>query len=118
MNLLRRDDDEAYLECDSKTLERFLDGLIVHYRGPSDKKTTQTQGSITNNLILKKLRIALEMKEEDMLAAFEKSENPLSRHEISALFRKPEHKNYRECGNQVMRHFLKGLTMIRRGHEE
>ncbi len=40
---------------------------------------------------------------------------PLSKPEMSALFRQPDHKNFRLCGDQLMRHFLKGLTLRLRG---
>jgi uncharacterized protein YehS (DUF1456 family) len=66
---------------------------------------------LTNNTKLKKLRIALNLHEEAMLAILEAGGHPMSRGELTALFRKPQHKHYRECGDQVLRKFLKGLTM-------
>ena len=66
---------------------------------------------ITNNLALKKLRIAFELQEDDLVDIFNRAQFRISRPEISALFRAPGHKNYRVCGDQVLRNFLKGLTL-------
>jgi uncharacterized protein YehS (DUF1456 family) len=65
---------------------------------------------MTNNLVLKKLRVAFELKEDDMLAVLHDAGFEVSRPELSALFRAPTHKNYRACGDQLLRNFLKGLT--------
>jgi len=66
---------------------------------------------LTNNTILKKLRIALELKEDDMLAILRLAGVEISKHELTALFRKEGHKNYKECGDQFLRKFLKGLSI-------
>lgn len=71
--------------------------------------------SISNNLILKKLRIALDLREEDMLSILELAGFPLTRPQLSALFRKEGHKHYRECGDQILRNFLAGLALRCRG---
>ncbi len=63
-----------------------------------------------NNLILKKLRIALELKEDDMLEIFELAEFPVTRPQLSALFRKEGHKHYKQCQDQMLRYFLAGLA--------
>jgi uncharacterized protein YehS (DUF1456 family) len=114
---LRKDEEAGFVQCPDAALARFLDGLVVHYRGkreaaeprPFDKR-------ITNNLVLKKLRVAFELKDVDMHAVFEAAGFPLSKPELSALFRQPGHNNYRACGDQVLRNFLKGLTRrIREG---
>jgi hypothetical protein len=66
---------------------------------------------VTNNIILKKLRVAFELKEDDMHAILKAAEFPVSKPELSALFRKFGHTNYRPCGDQLLRNFLKGLTL-------
>jgi uncharacterized protein YehS (DUF1456 family) len=70
---------------------------------------------MTNNDILKKLRIALELKDSDIIEILKLADFEISKTELSALFRNPEHKNYRECGNQLLRRFLDGLIIKYRG---
>lgn len=71
---------------------------------------------MTNNDILKKLRIALELKESDFMEIFRLADFEISKAELSALFRKEGHRNYRECGDQILRHFLDGLIIRNRGN--
>ncbi len=73
---------------------------------------------MTNNDILKKLRIALELNESDLIEIFRLSDFEISKAELSALFRKEGHRNYRECGDQIMRRFLDGLIIRNRGKRE
>jgi uncharacterized protein YehS (DUF1456 family) len=109
---LRKDDEPGHAACSDATLARFLDGLIVHRRGRSDTLPQRpAEARITNNLVLKKLRVAFELKDVDMHQVFELAGFPVSRPELSALFRQPGHKNYRPCGDQLLRNFLKGLTL-------
>lgn len=118
MALLKKEDEEGYAECSDKVMELFLDGLIVHRRGRKETAPGQAKKSgspLTNNAILKKLRIALELKEEDMIGILKLAEVNISGHELTALFRKEEHRNYKECGGQFLRNFLKGLTVRDRG---
>lgn len=113
---LKRDEDDGYLECSDAVLARFLDGLIVHYRGKDDRSPARAiEKRVTNNLVLKKLRVAFELKDVDMHQAFADAGFPISKPELSALFRQPDHKNYRACGDQLLRNFLKGLTLRSRG---
>ena len=94
----------------------FLDGLVIHYRGPgseADKRPVEKR--VSNNLVLKKLRVAFEFKDADMHQVFEDAGFPVSKPELSALFRAPGHKNFRLCGDQMLRNFLKGLTLRFRG---
>ncbi len=66
---------------------------------------------ITNNLVLKKLRVAFQLKDVDMHEIFAQAGFPLGKPEMTALFRQPGHKHYRPCGDQILRNFLKGLTL-------
>jgi uncharacterized protein YehS (DUF1456 family) len=111
--LLKHDDEEGYILCSDETLIRFLDGLIIHRRGPSDRPQPAASPvyTVNNNLILKKLRIAFEFREDDMIRTFAKAEFVISGTELTALFRKRGHKHYRECGDQLLRRFLKGLSV-------
>ena len=65
---------------------------------------------INNNLILRKLRIGLNYKEEEMLGTLKLANFNLSKSELSALFRARDHKHYQDCGDQILRNFLIGLT--------
>ncbi|MBJ6727541.1 DUF1456 family protein [Geomonas sp. Red875] len=114
--LLKKETEEGFVPCDLATLDAFLDGLIALKRGKREVggggKTTEKLG---NNLILRKLRIALELREEDMLAVFKLAGFPVSRSELSALFRAKGQSNYKACGDQILRNFIKGLT-LRKGN--
>lgn len=108
--MLLREEDTGFLPCREEVLARFLDGLILQKRGPSDKEAPRQRIKLDNNLILKKLRIAFNLREEEMITAFEKAEFPLSRHELSALFRKPGSRQFKSCQDQMLRKFLTGLA--------
>jgi uncharacterized protein YehS (DUF1456 family) len=90
----------------------FLDGLIIKLRGKDDKHPPQPfKAPLTNNTILKKLRVAFSLRDDDMHSSMEAGGFPITKPEMSAFFRKEGQKNYRECKDQVLRYFLKGLTM-------
>lgn len=109
---LRKEDEEGFVPCDDRTLAHFLDGLIVHFRGRDESQPVRpVEKRITNNLVLKKLRVAFQLKDVDMHDVFNAAGFPVSKPELSALFRQPDHKNYRACGDQMLRNFLKGLTL-------
>ena len=113
---LRKDDEPGYAECSDRVLAHFLDGLVVHHRGRDDSLPARpVEKRITNNVVLKKLRVAFELKDAGMHHAFAEAGFPLSKPELSALFRQPGHKNFRACGDQLLRNFLKGLTLRIRG---
>lgn len=112
--LLTKEGDSGYLRCSSRIMGHFLDGLIVHKRGrkEADNSTLPRPAArLTNNAILKKLRIALQLKEEDMLDVMKLADITISKSELTALFRKEGHKNYKDCGDQFLRNFLKGLSI-------
>ena len=115
-SFLKKDGDEGYVECSDRVLAHFLDGLVFHYRGKNESLPPRpVEKRITNNLVLKKLRVAFELKDADMHQAFVDAGFPVSKPELSALFRQPDHKNFRACGDQLLRNFLKGLTLRLRG---
>ncbi len=106
---LKKEEDDGFQKLSAVQLATFLDGLIADKRGKREGEQRPPEKQLTNNLIFKKLRIALNLTDEDILAVLERADISLSKHELSALFRKPGHKNYRECKDQVLRNFLKGL---------
>ena len=111
--ILKHEGDKDFLVCSNQVMRSFLDGLIIHKRGTQENKTgaAQKPSALNNNIILKKIRIALNFKEEDMLATFKLAELNVSKSELTAIFRRPDHKNYKECGDQFIKNFLKGLAL-------
>lgn len=118
LTLLKKDNEEDFVAMSNAQLTAFLDGLITYKRGKSDKPVTHANAELDNNAILRKLRIALEFKEEDMLSTLKTADFELSKHELSAFFRHEGHKHYRKCGDQILRNFLQGLTIHFRQTEE
>ena len=117
--LLPEDDDNA-VECSASRLEQALDGLIIARRGPRDPSKpapVPDPNGLTNNAILKKLRIAVQYREKDMLEAIEAGGLTLSPSELGALFRRPDNKHYRPVGDQLLRAFFKGLALRERSQD-
>jgi uncharacterized protein YehS (DUF1456 family) len=73
---------------------------------------------MTNNDILKKLRVALQLRDEDISRILSLVDFNISTNELSAFFRKEDHPNYKECGDQILRNFLNGLIIHLRGPKE
>lgn len=114
--VLKKDDEEGFVDCDDELMAHFLDGLVYFKRGKDDSRPAQPfELPVTNNMVLKKLRVAFELKEDDMHTIMQSVDCPVSKPEMSALFRKFGHSNYRTCGDQFLRNFLKGLTLRVRG---
>ena len=118
LTLLKKDNEEGFVTMSNAQLTAFLDGLITYKRGKSDKPVAHANAELDNNAILRKLRIALEFKEEDMLSTLKTADFELSKQELSAFFRHEGHKHYRKCGDQILRNFLQGLTIHFRQTEE
>ena len=108
---LKKEDDPAHQECSDTLLAIFLNGLINDKRGRREGAQPEPEKRLTNNLIFNKLKIALNLKAEDVLEILESVDYHVSKHELSAFFRKPGHKHYRECKDQVLRNFLKGMQL-------
>ncbi|MCI5212040.1 MAG: DUF1456 family protein [Candidatus Electrothrix sp. ATG2] len=108
---LKRDDDPAFQRCNDKEMATFLNGLINHKRGKREGPQPEPEKRLTNNLVLLKLKIALNLKAEDVLEIMELADFPLGKSELSAFFRKPGHNHYRACKDQILRNFLKGLQL-------
>jgi len=112
--LLLPEDHADAVECSPAELERVLDGLIMARRGPPDPSRPaypRAGNALTNNDVLKKCRIALTLKDSDILRILAANGLLMRAPELNALFRNPGHKNYRECGDQLLRKFLRGLAV-------
>jgi uncharacterized protein YehS (DUF1456 family) len=108
---LKRDEDPAFQVCKDVDMAIFLNGFIAKNRGTKDSIVPQPELRLTNNIIFRKLKIALNMKDVDVLAVLTQAGFPISKHELSAFFRSPTHKHYRACKDQLLRNFLKGLQL-------
>ena len=108
---LKKDDDPAYQECSDTQLAIFLNGLINEKRGKREGAQPEPEKQLNNNIIFMKLKIALNLKAEDVLEILELAEFRISKHELSAFFRRPGHKHYRECKDQILRNFLQGMQL-------
>lgn len=108
---LASEEDESFVRMEDELMVGFLDSLIVSRRGPSPQTAPATELPLTNNIILKKLRVAFTLQEADLLEVLDSVAFTVTKPELSALFRKADHKNYRVCGDQLLRQFLKGLTL-------
>ena len=73
---------------------------------------------MTNNDILKKLRVALMLRDDEIVDILKLVDFKMSKAELGAFFRKEDHPNYMECGDQVLRNFLNGLVIHFRGTKE
>lgn len=108
---LKKDDDPAYLKCSDTLLAIFLNGLINDKRGKKEGPQPEPEQRLTNNIIFRKLKIALNLKAEGILEIMDLANLRISKHELSAFFRKPNHKHYRDCKDQILLNFLKGLQL-------
>jgi len=106
---LKRDEDPAFQEIEDKALAHFLNGFITFRRGPKEGEKPMAEDRLNNNIILRKLKIALALKNEDMLEIFHNIGFDISPHEITALFRREGHPKYRECKDQFLRNFFQGM---------
>ena len=116
---LKKDDDADFTACIDKDLIAFLDGLITEKRGKKEEKPGTSKSTLSvkpvqvlnNNLIFLKLKIAFNLKSDDVLELMELAKYNISSHELSAFFRKKTHRHYRVCKDQILRKFLKGLQL-------
>lgn len=108
---LKKDDDPAYQKCSDTQMVIFLNGLINDKRGKKEGPQPEPEQRLTNNIIFRKLRIALNLKAEDILEIMGLAGMRISKHELSAFFRRPDHKHYRDCKDQILRNFLKGVQL-------
>ena len=111
-------DSNETLPCNNKMLDAFLNGLITFKRGLQEKKSGQPENPVSitrrnniNNIVLKKLKIALSLTSEEVIDILGLAGVKISKGELSAVLRKEGHKNYKECGDRYLRNFLKGLAI-------
>ncbi|MFC4700971.1 DUF1456 family protein [Glaciecola siphonariae] len=116
-SMMKKEDEEGFLPCRDKTLSLFLDGLIIQKRGKQEGREPQVlKGSqrLSNNDILRKIKIAMSYQQDDMLKILRNGGFPAGKSELTALFRKPDHRSYRVCQDQLLRNFLQGMVKTHR----
>ena len=108
---LKKEDDPESKELDDESLAAFLNGFINENRGKKDGPQPELEKRLNNNIILRKIKIALNLKDEDMLEILELANFHMSKHELSAFFRNPSQPQYRPCKDQILRNFIHGLQI-------
>ncbi len=115
---LKKDDDPEMQEMQDVELAIFLNGLINDQRGKKDGPQIEPEKRINNNIVLRKLKIALDLQAEDILVILDSKNMQISKHELSAFFRKPDNRHFRNCKAQILRNFLEGLQLKYRDEAE
>lgn len=117
VNCLKQEEDHGYENLTDFELASFLNGLIINLRGKQDNVQRESEKVLNNNIIFRKLKIALNLQAEDVINILALADFKISKHELSAFFRNPEHKHYRECKEQILRNFLQGVQIKLRPEE-
>lgn len=115
---LKKDEDPECVKFNDTVLATFLNGLINELRGKREGPPLKPESHLTNNLILRKLKIALDLKSEDLLEMMDQTSVSISKHELSAFFRKPGHQHYRVCKDQVLRNFIDAMRLKYRDSDQ
>ena len=115
---LKKDDDADCEEYTDAIFATFLNGLINQKRGKKDGPQPDPEEKLNNNVVLRKLKIAFDLQADEMLSILSLADLSIGKHELSALFRRPGHKHYRECKDQFLRNFLQGLQIKYRGESQ
>lgn len=108
---LKKEDAEGFVSLNDKHLATFLNGYIIDKRGAREEEPPKPESKLTNNMVIMKLKIALNLRADDVLELLALTNFKISKHELSAFFRRAGHKQYRECLDQVLRNFLQGLQL-------
>jgi uncharacterized protein YehS (DUF1456 family) len=107
---LKKEDDAGYLACSDRVMAHFLNGLVLYKRGRDPSRPPQPiEVPVTNNAVLKKLRVAFELKDSDVIGLLAKTGFRVSKAELGAFCRRSDHRNYRDCGDQFLRNLLKAM---------
>lgn len=108
---LKKDEDEGFAPIDDQVMAGFLNGLIIKRRGARDGDVPVAETRLNHNIMLRKLKIAFDLKDDDIIELLQLADFRLGKSELSAFFRRPDHRHYRECQDQVLRYFLRGIQL-------
>lgn len=117
-NWLKKEEDTDYTNCSDVQFATFLNGFINHRRGKKEGEQPKPEKKLTNNIIFRKLKIALDLRDEDILEILLLADLRISKHELSAFFRRADHKHFRQCKDQILRNFLHGVQIMYGPEEE
>lgn len=117
-NWLKREEDQEFVSLNDKQLAIFLNGFIIDQRGRREGPQPVPEKTLNNNIVFRKIKIALNLTDTDILDIYALMKMRISKHEISALFRKPGQNQYRKCKDQFLRNFLHGLQRKYRNSED
>lgn len=115
--IFKKDDEDGFVVCSDGLAHRFFEGLIILRRGKkegADAAPVPAKRELSNNDVLWYLRIAMQLKDADILDILKKADVSFGKAELNALFRKKGHDNFRPCGDQLLRNFLAGFTAANR----
>lgn len=115
---LKKDEDPDFIKIKDVQLATFLNGLINDMRGKKEGPQAVPETRLTRNIILIKLKIAMNLQADGVLDLLYRADQIISKHELSAFFRKPGHKHYRECHDQILRNFLNGMQLKFRQNQQ
>jgi uncharacterized protein YehS (DUF1456 family) len=110
-NIFKEKNDNNYKPLIDVEFASFLNGLIIEKRGPKDGPQHPTEQELSNNIIFNKLKIAFSLKADEVISILELAELSLGKYELSAFFRNVNHKHYRDCSDDVLSTFIKGLKI-------
>ena len=110
-NWLKKEEHEEYQKISDTEFASFLNGFINHKRGKREGSQVPPEKRLNNNIVFRKLKIALNFKDTDIIDTFKLVDMWVSKHEISAFFRNPKQNQYRVCEDQLLRNFLHGLQL-------
>lgn len=108
---LKREDDQDMKAIYDQQLASFLNGFINDKRGKKEGEQAAAEKKLNNNIVLRKLKIALNLKDEEILEILMLANFRISKSELSAFFRKPDQSQFKMCKDQIMRNFLHGLRI-------
>ncbi len=111
---LKAEDEPGYVALPDPLFARLLDGLVAAHRGRREGAEAEPPARITNNVVLRALRIAYELRDVDIIAMMYEAGIVVSKSELGALFRREDHRNFQPCGDQFLRNFMKGLGLWHR----
>ena len=115
--MLYKDDSPEFREATHRELAGFLNGLINLKRGKREGPQPEPENILTNNIVLRKFKIAMNWQDDDILETLMLGDMRFGKHELSALFRKSTHTHYRLCKDQLIRKLLIGMHVIYRPKE-
>lgn len=110
-NIFKEKNDNNYKPLIDVEFASFLNGLIIEKRGPKDGPQHPIEQELSNNIIFNKLKIAFSLKADEVISILELAELSLGKYELSAFFRNVNHKHYRDCSDDVLSTFIKGLKI-------